>query len=146
MLCRTLTGLFRKSASQPAHGPPVHPSDSGKAVLPSLPGSSPLPSSRKSHTTQAAPAAWASCTSPHARNCAPSPFFPGRSSIRSRESRPNIPEDMCSSCCSPFHGDTGTRLYPAAIPCSLTLYMLCKRQWDHGIHRRPPKAELAESI
>ena len=27
-----------------------------------------------------------------------------------------------------------------AIPCSLTLYMLCKRQWDHGIHRRPPKA------
>ena len=26
------------------------------------------------------------------------------------------------------------------IPCSLTLYMLCKRQWDHGIHYRPPKA------
>ena len=26
------------------------------------------------------------------------------------------------------------------IPCSLTLYMLCKRQWDHGIHHRSPKA------
>ncbi len=75
MLCHTLTGLFRKSASQPAHGPPVHPSDSGKAVLPSLPGSSPLPSSRKSHTTQAAPAAWTSCTSPRAGIVRFHPFF-----------------------------------------------------------------------
>lgn len=58
MLCRTLTGLFRKSASQPVHEPPVHTSASGKAVSPSLPGSSPLPSSQTFHTTPAAPAVW----------------------------------------------------------------------------------------
>ena len=97
MLCSTLTGLFRKSASQPVHEPPVHTSASGKAVSPSLPGSSPLPSSQTFHTTPAEPAVWASCTSLPARNCALSPVFPDHSSSRSRASRPNIPEDMCSS-------------------------------------------------
>lgn len=140
MLCRTLTGLFRKSAFQPAHGPPVHPSASGKAVLPSLPGSSPLPSSRKSHTTQAAPAVWTSCTSPRARNCAPSPFFQVI-----RPAAVECPVRTFQKICI-VHVFSISRRYrhpPVScpdIPCSLTLYMLCKRQWDHGIHHRSPKA------
>ncbi len=75
-----------------------------------------------------------------ARNCAPSPFFPGHSSSRSRVSVRTF-QKICI-----VHVFSISRRYrhpPVScpdIPCSLTLYMLCKRQWDHGIHHRSPKA------
>ena len=141
MLCRTLTGLFRKSAFQPAHGPPVHPSDSGKAVLPSLPGSSPLPSSRKSLYHHC-------CTvrldfvyhPPRFRIVRLHPFFQVI-----RPAAVECPVRTFQKICI-VHVFSISRRYrhpPVScpdIPCSLTLYMLCKRQWDHGIHHRSPKA------
>ena len=136
-----LRGFSGNRLPQLVHKPPVHPSASGKPFYLHFPAhrlflrlESLIP-----HKTHWPPGL--RVLRPAPRIVRLHPFFPGRSSIRGRRSRPNIPEDMCSSCYSPFHGDTGTRLYPApTFPCSLTLYMLCKRQWDHGIHHRSPKA------
>ena len=87
------------------------------------------------------------CFASRARNCARSPAFPDHSSTRSKAFRPNTPEDMCSSSAVLSFSGSGTRALPARAPRHdlpilrvPSFYILCKRQWDHGIHYRPPKA------
>ena len=140
MLCRTLTGLFRKSASQPVHEPPVHPSDSGKAVLPSLPGSSPLPCLESLIPHKPHRPSGLRVLRPAPGIVRLHPFFQVI-----RPAAVECPVRTFQKICI-VHVFSISRRYrhpPAScpdIPCSLTLYMLCKRQWDHGIHHRSPKA------
>ena len=136
VLLRKTAGILSVSASLPcsAASPPI-PSAWPAALYQKPPSKPELPDGGFLYI---------SLLFPH---CGPPPALPDDSSIRSKAFRPNTPEDMCSSSAVLSFSGSGTQALPARAPQHdlpmlrvPSFYILCKRQWDHGIHYRPPKA------